>query len=87
MGFQSTNIIKILIKLTMNPNMTVEKKPPMNPSQVFLGDSYGDRTRGGVSTHANLGTQGPLEFPRPLYLAPSPPPSLVFQAGLLWTGA
>lgn len=23
----------------MNPNTTVEKKPPMNPSQVFLGDN------------------------------------------------
>lgn len=24
----------------MNPNMTVEKKPPINPSQVFLGDNW-----------------------------------------------
>lgn len=38
--FQYTNKVKILIKLTMNPNTTVEKKPPMNPSQVFFGDNY-----------------------------------------------
>lgn len=25
--------------LTMKPNTTVVKKPPMKPSQVFLGDS------------------------------------------------
>lgn len=39
MRFQSINKGKTPVELTMNPNMTVEKKPPMNPSQVFLGDS------------------------------------------------
>lgn len=62
MGFQNINTINILLKLTMNPNMTVEKKPPMNPSQVFFGDSYSGGTRLGaeVSTRANPGMQGPL---------------------------
>lgn len=33
-------------ELTMKPNTTVEKKPPMKPSQVFLGESCRDRDRG-----------------------------------------
>lgn len=45
--------------LTSNPNKTVAKNPPINPSQVFFGESCRER-EGGITDHTSPHTSGAL---------------------------